>query len=320
MDLVDFEEADGELGFGEAVPLRRIRSEPDSGGTGEPAEPDGQGGEGQQLITWLPPVGSTVARGGPLFRVDDQPVTLLFGQLPTYRRLTVGVKGGDVKQLEENLRAMHFGDLTPDESFTTRTATALKRWQRALGVDDTGVIDPGQVVFAPAAIRIATHTVRVGDLADGEILRYTGTAGAVTVPLTARQQGFAEVGTRVVVTLRGGETVDGTVERVNAIPPDKAAEAGGDSTAVATVKIANPAKTKGQQGPVTVRFIVKERGNVLTVPVVALVALAEGGYGVQVLEAGNTRFVAVETGLFANGRVEIKPGELTVGAFVVVPT
>jgi hypothetical protein len=59
--------------------------------------------------------------------------------------------------------------------------------------------------------------------------------------------------------------------------------------------------------------------NVLTVPVAALVALAEGGYGVQVVDGSTTRYVAVRTGMFANGRVEIAGEGITAGTLVGVP-
>ena len=48
-----------------------------------------------------------------------------------------------------------------------------------------------------------------------------------------------------------------------------------------------------------------ERKDVLTVPVAALVVLREGGYGVEVVDGGTSRYVAVKTGLFADGRVEV---------------
>jgi multidrug efflux system membrane fusion protein len=43
---------------------------------------------------------------------------------------------------------------------------------------------------------------------------------------------------------------------------------------------------------------------VLTVPIGALVALAEGGFGLQVLD-GTSHYIGVTTGLFANGKVEV---------------
>jgi hypothetical protein len=54
--------------------------------------------------------------------------------------------------------------------------------------------------------------------------------------------------------------------------------------------------------------------------VAALLALAEGGYGVQVAEGDASRVLAVTTGLFADGRVEVTGTGLTEGTSVVVPT
>ena len=57
----------------------------------------------------------------------------------------------------------------------------------------------------------------------------------------------------------------------------------------------------------------------LTVPVSALLALKEGGYGVQVVAAGATRIVPVKLGMFADGRVEISGSGITAGTKVGVP-
>jgi len=59
---------------------------------------------------------------------------------------------------------------------------------------------------------------------------------------------------------------------------------------------------------------------VLAAPVVALVALGGGGYGLQVVDGGKPRYVAVGTGLFARGYVEITSGDVTEGTKVVVPS
>jgi hypothetical protein len=58
---------------------------------------------------------------------------------------------------------------------------------------------------------------------------------------------------------------------------------------------------------------------VLTVPAAAPLALAEGGYGVQVVDGDRTRIVAVQTGLFAGGRVEVTGDGLTEGLTVGMP-
>ena len=72
---------------------------------------------------------------------------------------------------------------------------------------------------------------------------------------------------------------------------------------------------------VSCAFTASEKPGVLTVPVAALLALAEGGYGVEVIDAGgSTRIVAVETGLFAGGRVEVSGDGLAEGATVGMPS
>jgi len=72
-------------------------------------------------------------------------------------------------------------------------------------------------------------------------------------------------------------------------------------------------------GPVTVRYVASERKNVLTVPVAALLALAEGGYGVEIVADGGTRVVPVEVGLFTDARVEVRGNGLAAGMLVGVP-
>ena len=58
--------------------------------------------------------------------------------------------------------------------------------------------------------------------------------------------------------------------------------------------------------------------NVLYVPVNALVALAEGGYAVEVLSSGEQIYISVEIGVFTDGFVEIV-GNIEEGQEVIVP-
>jgi hypothetical protein len=69
--------------------------------------------------------------------------------------------------------------------------------------------------------------------------------------------------------------------------------------------------------PVSVTLVAAEKKGVLAVPVAALVALAEGGYGVQVIEDGKVEYLPVETGMFAAGMVEVTGVEK--GTVVGVP-
>ncbi|MFG2347010.1 efflux RND transporter periplasmic adaptor subunit [Streptomyces phaeochromogenes] len=61
------------------------------------------------LVTWLPRIGAEVTRGGQLFRVNDNPVPLLYGSTPLYRTLRdEGTVGRDVKVLVDNLRRLGY--------------------------------------------------------------------------------------------------------------------------------------------------------------------------------------------------------------------
>jgi hypothetical protein len=71
--------------------------------------------------------------------------------------------------------------------------------------------------------------------------------------------------------------------------------------------------------PVTVNITSARARHVLAVPVSALVALAGGGYAVEVIDRSARRLVPVQTGLFANTRVQVSGQGLTAGARVQVP-
>jgi peptidoglycan hydrolase-like protein with peptidoglycan-binding domain len=338
MTLDDYLDVDGVIGFGDAVPLRYLAppaaSPPLSGqtvqsGQSGPPGPSGQADEGLGLVTWLPPVGTTIERGQPLLRVDERPVVLLYGTVPLYRTLKAGSVGPDVTQLESNLQALGFSGadgrsassraaFTVDQQFTEATATAVRQWQRSLGLPQTGTAAPGQVLYTAGAIRVADQRIHIGDIATGDILSYTGAVPSVSATIdVSRIRGQITTGTPVTVLVGSGQSA-GTVQRVGQ-PPDSAGAARAGPSVQVDVAVADPTLLTGKQGAATVRFVVDERKDVLVVPVLALVALVEGGYGVQVVDGSSTRYVAVGTGLFARGMVEITSGDVTVGTKVVVP-
>jgi multidrug efflux system membrane fusion protein len=281
------------------------------------------------VISKVPLAGDVIGRGQPLYRVDDTPVVLLYGDVAAYRTLASGAVGADVRQLEENLTALGFGGFTVDNTYTAGTAAAVRRWQQTLGLTSTGRVDQGRVLFAPGEIRVDSVTGGVNQSTGdgGEVLRYTGTRHEVTVALEVSRQRLARKGAAVRIELPGGGTVAGRVERVATVIQPPADPSGQTETRIeAVVSLGEPAAAAGiEVAVVTVVFTAAEQPDVLTVPIAALVALAEGGYGVEVVgdggavSGGAQHYVRVETGLFAGGRVEITGAGLRAGLTVGMP-
>ncbi|GAA1840688.1 peptidoglycan-binding protein [Asanoa iriomotensis] len=300
--LDDTQTVDGTLGYGDTTTLTgRL------GGT----------------VTALPYAGSVIARGKPIYSVDDEPVVLMLGALPAYRALGDGDEGADVKQLEQNLRALGYTGFTVDDEYTSATAEAVRDWQEDLGVDETGRVDLGRVVFAPGAIRVDSVTAKLAGAAGPgqEVLAYTGTSRVITVQLDVADQRLAKTGTAVTVALPDGKRADGKVTRVYTVIEASDDPNGDPETRIeAQVALSDPKAGAGLDvAAVQVTFTAAQHADVLTVPVAALVALAEGGYGVELVEGSTTRYTRVETGLFANGRVEITGDGIAEGVTVGIP-
>jgi multidrug efflux pump subunit AcrA (membrane-fusion protein) len=125
-------------------------------------------------------------------------------------------------------------------------------------------------------------------------------------------------GTKVTVALPNGTEAPGSVTSVES-PTGEAAEAGQEPTLLVMVKLTESAALGGAEGgAVQVRFMAEKRPNVLVVPVNALLALAEGGYGLEVRDGDAVRIVEVTPGLFADGMVEIEGEGLRAGMRVGV--
>ncbi|MFI6585258.1 hypothetical protein [Embleya sp. NPDC050493] len=125
----------------------------------------------------------------------------------------------------------------------------------------------------------------------------------------------------MTVVLPDNTEARGTVSAIGRSAERKDAGAGamgpdvGGTKMTVTVTLDDAAAVKNLDAAgVRVRFTTETRKGVLTVPVGALVALREGGYAVQI-PAG--RLIAVETGLFVKGMVEVTGNGLEPGMRVV---
>ncbi|MEU3428432.1 peptidoglycan-binding protein [Streptomyces gardneri] len=335
--LVERTKVEGTLGYGTEIPL--------------PVKATG-------TVTWLPEAGATAERGDTLLRVDDRPVVLLYGTLPMYRELGTAaatapdpprttppkqegdksakgseappaappatpprplpLRGMDVLQFESNLAALGYTGFTVDEEFTSGTERAVKRWQKALDLPETGRIGLGDVVYASGRVRLGPAGVRLGSAAGENALTYTGTTRKVVVNASAQEASWAARGTEVTVGLPDGSPVRGRVASVGREATVPEGGAGGAAPTVPVTITVPDQRALGrlESGPVTVEYVGRKREAVLSVPVAALVALAEGGHG---LETPDGRFVAARTGLFADGMVEVSGPAVTEGMKVRIP-
>jgi peptidoglycan hydrolase-like protein with peptidoglycan-binding domain len=263
------------------------------------------------IYTWLPRPGAVLTAGSVLYRVDDTPVTLMTGTTPAWRPFALGMTGGpDVRQLQAYLIAGHYagGLLTaPTGVYDLATADAVERWQAARGMTVTGWIPLGQVVFLPTAILVGGLSVAVGEAASGGQRPYQVTTGqrTVTVPVNPNLPPTS------------------VSEAVSVILPSQASIPA-KITAVGPAQLTVTPLRQGATGTqanvqVQVALAVQSARDVLAVPVSALLALAGGGYGLEVVApSGAHHLVGVTAGLFASGQVQVSGPDITAGTKVVV--
>ena len=273
------------------------------------------------VLTAAAPVGKVVTRGAELYRLDNRPVVLLYGRLPQWREFRLGMtKGRDIRQLELNLRALGFDPhhkMIIDDTFTGTTAAAVRRWQRSLGLDGTGVVGMGDLVFHSGPVRVAQHLASIGaKVAPGAaVLQVTGTGRVVTVRLDASRQTLVRTGAKVRVVLPSGRTVEGTVSSVGKV----ATKRDDDVTLDVTIRLPRTGSAGSlDQAPVDV-LVSRRSKTALAVPIKALLALPTGGFAVEVLTGERRHRVPVTTGMFADGYAAVTGSGIKEGVKVVVP-
>ena len=278
--------------------------------------------------TALPSVGEIIRRGQSLYEIGDQPVLLLYGSMAPTRAFTAGMSPGhDVAELNANLDALGYGQGLTGEEFTAATAAAVRALQSAHGAAVTGELLLGSVVFQPGPVRVTSVTPTIGQtVVPGPVLAITSTARQVKVALDASEQGSVKVGDLVTITLPDSETTPGRITYVSSVAtsPSSGGKGGEEESAPTVEVLATPTDLAAtghlDQAPVNVAITTERAENVLAVPVDALLALAGGGYAVEVAEGRRHRLVAVTVGLFddAEGVVQVSGKGLSAGQRVVV--
>ena len=262
-------------------------------------------------------------------------LVVMYGSEAAYRTMTAGLEGDDVRQLEENLADLGFGDgegFLVDGVFDEATAAAVTNWQQATGQNADAMVGLTDIVFVAGPVRVGSWTqgIEVGQqLAAGASLAAltviqapvngvmsTTQRVAAAVPLSDRD--LVSEGITVNVELPDDTDIAGTVTAIN--PSPVLDDQTGENSVEITILLAEPASEVWIGATVDVEITETLIEDALVVPATALLALVEGGYAVEVLaEDGSARLVGVETGLFVDGDVEVRGPGLAAGMRVVVP-
>jgi Putative peptidoglycan binding domain len=296
--------------------------------------------------TQLPRPGRRIGAGGTLYAVDNLPAVLMIGRIPAWRPMLPGITNGpDVAELERNLIALGYATgllSTPSDVWTAATTAAVERWQHAAALPVTGQVELGRVLFLPGPVRTGAPAVAPGDpAAPGQApYQVTTDTRVITVPLNPVNSPPVTLGERVRVILPSGVSSPGHITAIGPPAPSGTGTAGAQgpapggsgpqgpssggsgaaATTVLTIRPAHPRRTGTASGvPVQVSLTTHAARGVLAVPVSALLALAGGGYGLEVVEpSGAHRLVGVHTGAFAGSQVQVSGPQIAAGTTVVV--
>jgi hypothetical protein len=228
------------------------------------------------------------------------------------------LRGNDVTVVAENLRALGYeigSQPRGSGSYTAALAAAVKRWQRDTGMTATGTLGVGQVVVLPGPSRVNSIDAHLGDAAEEQLLSVTPTTKIISVPVDAGGLNGIAVGARATVVLPDSKEIRGTVASIGrTIPTGQGQGSTDENSAPALIVRVRPSRAADVAGldaaPVQVRFGSGLRRGVLAVPVSALLALSGGGYALQRADGS---LIAVRTGLFADGLVEVSGTGLKAG-------
>lgn len=152
--------------------------------------------------------GDVVAAGDILYTISLRPVVVARGSVPMFRPLSLRDSGEDVAQLQELLAQLGFSDDEVDGSFGTATRDAVREWQDSLGVDDTGVVEAGDLVFVeslPARLVLSESVLPGSRLADGEtVVSSVADSPDFRIPLSPEQSDLVPLSADVIVSYPEG--------------------------------------------------------------------------------------------------------------------
>ncbi len=165
--------------------------------------------------------GDLVEAGQVLYTVNLRPVVVAEGDVPSFRPLARRSEGPDVAQLQRLLTDLGFYHDDVDGSFGRSTRTAVKAWQKSLGVDDTGIVEAGDLVFVPrlpARLAVGEGVTPGARLGGGEETVFlVPDDPSFRIPLAVEQRALVPLSADVYVTYADG-VWEARIERATETP------------------------------------------------------------------------------------------------------
>lgn len=272
-----------------------------------------------QTVTSVIKDGASVGLGDVLYTVDSQPVVALSGVLPAWRSLsTKSDDGPDIQQLENSLVSLGYdpnGTVVVDNVFDAKTKAMVERWQEGLGIEATGTVELGSVVFLPTTTTVGSVTAKVGDaVGDGDtIVTLTAATQDVVIDVPDGDESFVVPGLEVAL---GPAT--GTISLLRSVERD------GAVVVQAVIAPSAPIEDAANGATITVTItrdaLPGEESNVLIAPAMALLSHIDGTYAVQVQATdGTVTWHTVELLGVSGNKVAIRGDGIADGTLVLVP-
>ncbi len=194
--------------------------------------------------------GDEVTQGNTLYLVNQRPVTIAEGIVPAFRQIGAGATGNDVRQLQVMLQALGFFTAQPDGQAGPLTVSAVRAWQKSIGVEQSGNVEIGDVIFVPVLptrVSLDTEVIARGSGVSGgeSVVRALPAAPEFTVPVTDAQSAMIPSGTLVQITSPEGGVWD-------AVAGDRTTDAESQTTLVALVGVDGAQVCTDQCGQVAV--------------------------------------------------------------------
>ncbi len=302
-------------------------------------------GDLPRVLTGVPEEGAELDGGAVILRISGRPVFLFSGDVPSFRDLGPGVRGADVKQLEDGLAGAGYDPGPRDGIYDSGTEQAVASLYAGAGFEPVviaaselqelrtieGDLIPGsqssagvhvpadEALFVSALpIRVAELFLSLGEALDGPVGSVTDATIAIDSSVPVESASLISEGMTVLIDEPDlGIQATGIISRVAETPGTDGVDGfhvyfevmvEGNPTNVvnASVRLTIPIESTGEE--------------VLVVPVSALSLGADGSSRVQRSVGNELEEVTVEPGLSAQGLVAVQPvdGELNPGDLVVI--